>query len=91
MTTFSALFRHQLQPPSIKSFSVINYEGDEALEFVWTSAGADGVELQIPCHSGVTITNAVTGANFLCGDTDQTFVPNGSISLRFSNISGGNS
>jgi len=74
--------------PSIRSISVVDYTGDGSLEFSWTSTGADNVVLQIPCHSGVIITNAVTGANFLCGPTDQAFVPNGSISLRFSNSSG---
>ena len=58
-----------------------------SVKFSWTSSGADGVELQMSCHSGLTITDAVTGANFLCGDIDRSLSPNSSAYLKFANTS----
>ena len=74
--------------PSITNF---NYTETDAysgsLEFSWASIGADGVELQISCHSGLTIADAVTGANFSCGDIDRSLSISGSKYLKLTNTS----
>ncbi len=75
--------------PSITSF---NYTETDAysgsVKFSWTSTRADNVRFFIPCHSGLTITNAVTGANFSCGESDRKFSANTSLYLKLTNTSG---
>ena len=79
---------------SIVSLSITSFNYTEtdayggSIQFSWTSAGADGVELQIACHSGLTSTDAITGANFFCGDIDRSLAPNSSTYLKFTNTSG---
>ena len=75
--------------PSIASF---NYTETDAyggsVKFSWTSAGAEGVELQMSCHPELTIADAITGTNFPCGDIDRKLSPNSSTYLKFTNNSG---
>ena len=75
--------------PSITSF---NYTETDAyggsVKFSWTSTRADNVRFSIPCHSGLTITNVITGANFSCGESDRKFSANTSLYLSLTNTSG---
>ena len=77
------------EQPSMTSFNLTETDAyGGSIKFSWTSSGGDGVELQMSCHSGFTINDAVTGENFFCGDVDRSLSPNGSKYLKFINISG---
>ncbi len=59
-----------------------------SVKFFWTTSGADSAEFQVNCQPGLTIKDAVTGADFLCGDVDRKLAANGSVYLKFTNTSG---
>ncbi|MDA1337388.1 MAG: peptidoglycan-binding domain-containing protein [bacterium] len=75
--------------PSITSFNYTETDAyNGSVKFYWVNTGTDFVNLWVPCYSGVSIKNAVTGANFLCGESDLNLPSNSSIYLKFTNTSG---
>jgi hypothetical protein len=74
---------------SITSF---NYTETDAyggsVKFYWTNDGTDSVNLWIPCLSGLSIKNAVTGTNFSCGESDLALSSNSSLYLKLINTAG---
>ncbi|MCX6764219.1 MAG: hypothetical protein NTU58_00715 [Candidatus Nealsonbacteria bacterium] len=77
---------------STSSITSFNYTETDAyngsVKFYWTNNTVDKVELKISCHSGLSIKNAVTGADFACGENNIEFSPNSYAYLKFTNTSG---